>query len=225
MNARGIIAGLVAGLLGAAAWAALAYYTGVEIGYLAWGIGVLVGLAVAAVGQSPGVAAGGLAVLLTVCSLVVGKYATVELVLRKHLAEAMDSADADLRPEEFEEPALIGRIANQIAEQREANGETIQWPDVSDEDEDAGPEEYFPTNIWRDATRQWNAKSDPEKQQAREQAASETRAMVEQFQNVFFAEARKQGFLASFGPMDLLFFGLAVASAWGIAKNGSLGDD
>lgn len=34
-------------------------------------------------------------------------------------------------------------------------------------------------------------------------------------------EVRSEGFLESFGMMDLLFFGLGVATAWGIAgKNG-----
>jgi hypothetical protein len=35
--------GAVAGLIGAAIWAAIGYFSGLEIGWIAWGIGMLVG--------------------------------------------------------------------------------------------------------------------------------------------------------------------------------------
>lgn len=77
-----VIAGGVAGLIGAAVWAAVAYYANLEIGWIAWAVGGLVGFAVAAAGGSGG--AGGLiATLITIVAICGGKVAAVNFALDK----------------------------------------------------------------------------------------------------------------------------------------------
>ena len=41
---RGIIGGALGGLIGAVIWAGISYFTGYEIGWIAWGVGGMVGL-------------------------------------------------------------------------------------------------------------------------------------------------------------------------------------
>lgn len=73
-----IVAGVVAGLVGAAVWGAVAYFLDMELGLLAWGIGGLVGFAVGATAQEDaGPSTGILAVVLSVLSIMGGKYAMV----------------------------------------------------------------------------------------------------------------------------------------------------
>lgn len=84
MNAgKWVTAGLIGGLVGALAWAAIVYFFQLELGWLAWGIGGLVGFCVRATagdedkGPAPGVAALGLATF----SIVLGKYLAVVMLL------------------------------------------------------------------------------------------------------------------------------------------------
>ncbi len=49
-----LLAGTLAALAGGGAWAALVYFASLEAGIVAWGIGVVVGLAMAAVTPSRG---------------------------------------------------------------------------------------------------------------------------------------------------------------------------
>lgn len=72
-SVTGLVVALIAGALGAAAWAALAIYANFEVGYLAWGIGALVGFATVrfgGFGQPMGVAAA----IISVASIFGGKY-------------------------------------------------------------------------------------------------------------------------------------------------------
>ena len=62
-----MVAGLAAAILGAAIWAGIVIGTGYEVGYVAWGIGILVGLGVTLSGSERGkvigFSAGGLAMM------------------------------------------------------------------------------------------------------------------------------------------------------------------
>ena len=63
MNIGGIIGGTIAAIIGAAAWAALAFFGGIEVAYLALGIGFIVGLGVSAGSKSGGFGAAIVAVV------------------------------------------------------------------------------------------------------------------------------------------------------------------
>ena len=216
MNPVQIVAGVIAGAIGAAVWAAIAYYAEVEIGYIAWGIGILVGVAVAATGQNSALA-GVAAVVITVLSLVAGKYAAVELAVQDLQAEMegmtaeWSDPDADVDDE-----ALQSFLANQIAEQREAAGEEIQWPEVSDDEESVAAS--YPPDIWKEAGGELSSKSDEEKAQLREQYVANAKQLAEMLGQAIANSVREEGFFASFGTLDFVFFGLAIVTAWGIAS-------
>jgi len=69
---KAVLFGLAVGVLGAVAWAAIAYFGDLEIGWLAWGIGAGVGAAVRA-GHGHGLGLGIAAAAITLCSILGGR--------------------------------------------------------------------------------------------------------------------------------------------------------
>jgi len=74
---RATIAGAVAALIGGGVWAGLVITTGVEIGYVAWGIGLLCGFAVSKLGRGNGSIFQGMAVVFSLIGIAIGKMAYV----------------------------------------------------------------------------------------------------------------------------------------------------
>lgn len=210
-----IIAGLVAGAVGAAVWAAVVYYSGWEIGWIAWGMGVLVGIAVAAgargeVGASTGVGAG----CIAAASVLGGKLVVTQLVVNDY----MESADAS----EIEEmlavtdERLVAVLANQLVDEREAAGELVSWPEYDEEDPDVPLAETYPAEIWADAQARW----DNADESYRAQHRAYVEALTDQARDAVRGYIVERGFLESFTAWDLLWLGLAVLSAWRIGSGG-----
>lgn len=114
MTPKSILGAAGAAAVGALAWGGLSALTGYEIGYLAWGIGLIVGGAAAMLGGQ-GTASGVLCALLSLASIFLGKMLAIEFAgpaeIRKLVAAeikreyydelAKDSADfAELKDEE-----------------------------------------------------------------------------------------------------------------------------
>jgi hypothetical protein len=68
----GGVMGLIAALVGAAIWAAVTYYTKYQIGYMAIGIGYLVGVVMFKFGHGRSPSFGVLAAVLALCGCIVG---------------------------------------------------------------------------------------------------------------------------------------------------------
>ena len=206
-----IIAGVVAGVAGAALWAAIAYYANLEIGYLAWGIGFAVGVAVAATGEhSP--TAGVVAVIITIISLLGGKYGAVEMQIQSLKAEGGWADQLEITDEDLQD-----YLADDIVREREAAGNPVNLPEV---DDDAPLADSYPPAIWSEAGKQLRNMPADQKEEFRAQVLQEYTAFVENFQGEFENSIRQQGFLASFGVLDLVFFALGIMTAWGIATRG-----
>lgn len=93
-NAFGIIiAGSIAGIAGAALWAFVAYKLGLEIGWIAWIIGALVGFAVSMAGGQGG-NAGLVAAAIAVLAICGGKIATVEMTISRGIEKGFASTEA-----------------------------------------------------------------------------------------------------------------------------------
>jgi hypothetical protein len=92
------IGGLVGGVIGAGIWAAIVYFTGFEIGIVAWGIGLLVGFgALVLSGGRAGAAGGVIAAVLALGAVLLGKV----LVVMVHFGDAaitMQSVTQTLSP-------------------------------------------------------------------------------------------------------------------------------
>lgn len=195
------IGGLIGGLIGAAIWAGITYFTNYEIGWIAWGVGFLVGLGVRMGAQDlEGAVPGGLAVLLAVLAVVGGKYAAASLIVSKVVAEHGITISAE---------DMKQSIAGEILEERKQKGPPINWPPGKNEETALSLHDY-PVDIQQEALKRWDAIPPAEQQQKIEQQKQEIAQMRQMIQGF----AHKAAFMASFGIMDLLFFGLAAFTAF-----------
>ena len=98
-----LVGGLVTAAVGAALWCALAIYGNMEVGYLAWGIGVAVGFAVVlCTGGKKGVLLQMISVGCSIAALVAGKTFTMVWALRMAVGgelAAVQKAGKDMGPE------------------------------------------------------------------------------------------------------------------------------
>lgn len=85
------VAACVAGLVGAGAWALLSIGANFEIGYLAWAIGGLVGLATVKLGGR-GTLMAGAAAAIVLLSIFGGKYIAVQADINSSIEEATDQS-------------------------------------------------------------------------------------------------------------------------------------
>ena len=171
---KDVVYGLIGGAIGALLWAAVTYFTGYEIGWIAWGVGGIVGFAVALGNsdhsRSP-TAAGVLAVIITIVSIVGGKAIAVELLMPSD-AEIWEMFTANFEDEEY----VLSFIADDVAMEFEADGKTLEWP----EDSEASAEVDYPADVWAEAERRW-AELGAEGQLAfRTEREAESRANLEE---------------------------------------------
>ena len=216
---KGIPGGVIAGLVGAAVWAGIAYGTGYEVGWIAWGIGVIVGFGVAS-GSEGGTRAGSLAAVISIFAILGGKYAAVELIMNKELprqSELIEQALAKLENDEF----VISVLADDIVAEREAHGQTIAWPRgvVPDEAEERSD---YPSDIWSEASSQWNQMSKEDRQACRTEIGDAIRENIKEGYGTFWREVSKEGFVSSFGVLDIVFIVLALVTAFKIAARGKV---
>ena len=210
----GVVGGVVGGVIGAGIWAGISYFTGIEIGWVAWGVGGLVGLGCSWGSRGGGAVLGCMAVVITLLAIAGGKYAAVHLMIRNEVGseqEFLQSTLATLQDDEV----VVSYMADEIIEAMEVQGQTIEWPAGTDPNEASGESDYPPA-VWSQASTRWEQMSAQERDEYREQLAGQIRVGV----RAFFSDVSSRGFLASFGAMDLLFFALAVVTAFRIAARG-----
>ncbi len=120
---------------------------------------------------------------------------------------------------------LTAFIARGIAEDAEAAGERVDWPQYMEMDERVHRTDY-PPRIWSEAEAQWGAMSPREQ----EDFEHEVRQYLLDRQKQRFADAAGVitfgGLLSSLSLWDLLWVFLAVASAWklGTGEAQSIGE-
>lgn len=207
--------GLVAGAVGAFVWAAVVYLTEYEIGWIAWGVGWLVGFAVAlgnAEGRRSPTAAGALAVGITVLAIVAGKYGAVQSVMPSDEEIVVMFTD-DFENEEF----VISFVADQVVSELEADGRSVEWPEGVVPG-NAGAEADYPAGVWAEAETRWASWTPMEQMAFRNERESEVRANIEASMPEIRAAFSAGGFAGSFTPMDLIFFGLGMVTAWGVGS-------
>jgi len=137
-GAMPLVGAVVGAVIGAVLWAAITRFTGYEVGFVAWGIGALVGGAAARLGgrgAGPAMACAGLAVV----SIFAGKYMSATYAID----EARDEIRAgvlgqDVYEEFIEDSSLVGHLETDtdvkgfMIERRFTNADAV--PDVSDEE-------------------------------------------------------------------------------------------
>jgi len=219
---RALIFGSITGVAGATLWAAIAYFANLEIGWLAWGIGLAVGLACVKGAGYGSRLIGMSAVVITLLAILLGKYAAIELQVNDEFGDPevlIQESIATLNDE-----TLTSYVADTLIEDLVQKGENVEWPAGVDP-EYASTKAEYPPEIWNSAAEQWNALTQEEKQEYRQAIEASIRENFGKNFNVFQDEIRNQGFLNSFGLMDLVFFGLAVYTAFSVAKSDESNDE
>ena len=204
-NMGGLIFGMIAGMIGAAIWAAIAYFGNVEIGWVAWGIGAFIGVAVSAGSREKGMLPAMIAVIITVASLCAGKYATIALLM------------GDVPQVEYSEELVIQEYAFGLAQEREDAGEHLIWRNGTNFDT-AQDIDDIPRDVVDQARLGFPLLSEEDQETMR----GLVKQMVEQRKNGGLA---LQAFMASFNGFDLLFFGLGIFTAAKLAYADVIDED
>jgi hypothetical protein len=106
---------------------------------------------------------------------------------------------------------MLEMLASSIAQEQQAAGKKLKWPSGKNAETAESLADY-PASVVAEAKQQWAAKSPAERQQL----IDEQKQLFEALTQDFAGELRQQGFLASFSGYDILFFLLAIMSAFKI---------
>lgn len=216
-----IIGGVVGGAIGAAIWAAIAYFANLESGWVAWGIGALTGLGVfLGGGKNGGAVSGVVAVVIALASICAGKYAAIHFSLADAEAEFAKQVEADLAATHNDDDSFLLAVADSIADEWTAEGKTINWPN-SKAMEDREEVSDYPPELIKEATSRWAALSPEEKESLKHDIEENVRAGVREQIAAMHSQIASEGFVESWGLFDILFVGLAIASAFRLGSAGN----
>jgi hypothetical protein len=211
--------GTVGALVGAAAWIAVGYFTGYELGILAVGVGIAAGIGVAVGAQGKAGTQGGiLAAICAMFAIVGARYVLVQLDINKMIREAAAGYDDAPGPEDSEYWTAF--LADRIVREREVAGEYIEWPEDFENYEDDDRFNDYPADIWTEARSQWNAVPVSEREEfckaATQLLAAEDAEGIEDFRTVYSIIGV---LFANLHPMALIIMGIAMAGAFKIARD------
>lgn len=212
-----VVGGLIGGAVGALVWATVVYVTDYEIGWIAWGVGALVGYGVAAGNGDAArssTAAGVLAVAISVLAILAGRYAAVQMMMPSD-EEILDMFAAELENDEY----VVSYVADEVVAELEGAGRPVAWPDGVDPSTASTRAEY-PADVWAQAEGRWAAFTPEMKTVYRQEVEGELRANVTANLPAIRAAMGTGGFMGTFSPIDLLFFGLATVTAFGVGSGG-----
>jgi hypothetical protein len=213
MNAvKWTIGGVIGGLIGASVWTAITYFTQHEIGWIAWGVGIAVGLGVRmAAGDDDGPGPGVVAALIAIAALLGGKYATTQLFVNQFMKD-MPAVQVTAQDVQLQDAA-------EIADAWTTEKKTLKWPQEQSLETAEAPE-HFPPEVWKEVQKRWD-ELPPDQQTKRI-------ATMEEGQKAMHAMLRgamvEGAFKASFSPIDILFFVIAIASAFKLGSGAASGD-
>ena len=203
---KAILGAAIGGAIGAAIWAGIAYGAGVEIGWIAWGAGLLAGGgALALARDEASVVTGVAAACISLVALAAGRYAAMSMIMDRELG----SMEAYVATDE----SMLVSFADDVVYEWEEQGKTIKWPEGMTVEE-ADQESDYPKDVWKEAKARWGELSPEEQQEAK---AENERAIAEMMQAVS-STIVKEGFMASFDFMDIIFGGLALLTAYKVGS-------
>jgi hypothetical protein len=200
----GVAASAVGAVAGGALWAGIVVWTGYEVGYVAWFVGILAGLGIVLFAhEKTGPMLGAAAASMAVVGLLLGKLLIVQWGIAP---QAVNEIVADNQ-------AMIGLVLEDMADKRQFSPQVMAAVDEFGLDADRWPPELAEQAVAA-AFNRLGAMSDADKQRIAE-------AQVEKY----VAEmSHLDRIKAASSLFDLLWGCLAIASAWGLG-NGTGGDD
>jgi hypothetical protein len=118
IDSKIILVGVLAALVGAGIWAGIAVGTHREIGWIAWGIGALIGWGISKAGGA-GMRPGMLAAALAAISIVGGRLGVTQFAIQNALDERMASSEvadelAELKADAFDYSRLQGEVTDDV---------------------------------------------------------------------------------------------------------------
>lgn len=193
----GLVFGVVAAILGGVVWAGIVTGTGYEVGYVAWGVGLIVGLAVAAGSPSPGVGHGLTAAGLAAAGLLLGKVLIYSWAMPGLVAKEF-SNDPEMS---------AAAIEVMVARDPSLDPELKAWYDNQD-----------PAAYTEEQDNVYIAKlNELITTRAAQMSEDEHKAAVKDFANLTLAALPMETRMSiAFSPWDLLWFGLALFTAFRI---------
>jgi hypothetical protein len=196
--APALIAGAVAALVGAGIWAAVTALTSMEIGWIAWGVGGLVGFVMSKFTPQRGVKLGVYAALLAALGLAIGKVATVRMMFPS-LGRELVMSDGELLAQAFAADMRTGeRYSAEVSLQLAALSTADTVPPA------------LLTRMLDEAQVRMANSSDEEKERVAQSFAQGILADVD----------IGEQFRSSLSLFDLLWFGLGIATAFKLMRGG-----
>lgn len=208
---KGAVGGIIGGAIGAVIWALVAYNLNVESGWIAWGIGGLAGLGVAiGMGGKGGVTGGGLAILIAIVSIGIGKYSTVNLIA----SDVFKDADAKVASIEFTDEEMIESLVAKAAEDLEKSGKSVAYKNGKNLETAESLADY-PDWIVKDRRTYFEGLSADDRAYFKKEKKDEIVAEL----NGIKSSATSEGFSASFSPFDILWAILAMVTAFRVGAS------
>lgn len=209
---RWLLGGVIGGAIGVAVWVLVGHATNHEYGWIAWGIGFLTGAGVrfgARLGDDTGSAMrGALAAGIALASIVTAKFLVFTLIVVGSYEEALRTPPDDRR--------LIAAVADEIAREMLARGESVNWPAGMTYEKAAVQDDYPPT-VWRQAESRWSALEPDEQENRRDELLAAVVASIRETPSPEFPER--------FSASDLLWIGLATFTAFKLAAGSPAEDE
>lgn len=194
---RGAFVAALGGILGAVVWTLVAFFCGVELSWLALGVGALCGFGfVLGAKISGGMLGGVLAALIAIISIFVGKLGWVIL-----LAGAMATVEVD---DEMAEFAISSRIVEELDTKGELGAADL---DAVMEAESIAD---LPPAISKQTVDTWSAMSKAEQREYKGELQAEHLSSAVEFAVAIFIE--------SIGLFDLLWLAIASFTSFKIAS-------
>jgi hypothetical protein len=210
---RPILGGIIGGVVGVFIWVEVGYFTHLEVGWIAWGVGFLVGVGVryaAYMGeQEASTALGFMSAGMAICCILIAKFLVFTLLI-KDISSSFDNIAFNVNYDE----SAIAELANEIVTQKNKQGTEIKWPEGMTA-EDASAKEDYPPQIWQEAEKKWNQLDPQEREKKKQDMKKETDLLKHLF---------TPSFKDSFRFWDLLWFALATITAYKIGI-GTYGTD
>ena len=213
---RWLVGGLIGAVTGIVIWVLVGYFAHYEVGWIAWGVGFLtvVGVRYAAYlgDEEASFGKGILASMMALGGILAAKFLVFTFLVGGKGDDNLLRVANQMR---FDDEAMIASVAGDIAEEAMNRGETIAWP-VGISRETASKQNDFPPSLWQKAQTRWNELGPNGQQDQKRQRVMLAMALSEQ--------GRRPSFGECFTPWDLLWFGLALVSAYKVGT-GIYGSD
>lgn len=205
MDAKSVGAAAIAGVVGAVVWGTIAIYTGYEIGWIAWGIGFLVGAAANMFGGE-GNGMGAACIVIVLLSIAGGKLIAIEGAIQDELKIVLEDG---LGRGDYEEALEDARQFALVENPSDLRAFIAIRGYASSDD---------PSAVTDAEVRNFEANSKPilEALQVKQPSYEEWQDVNRRA--VSATISRTEVLASSLHPMDLLFALLAVSTAWRLGR-------